>query len=98
MMTIFVFSRWTIFLDYAPLGEDSHIAPPYTNMGETLFDISSLGHYLDDGGHLTSSSMIYIGTPFRCNLMEKYLTPHRDTKHIDHGLVHNAILQLLTIP
>ena len=34
------------FLDFAPLGEDTHIAPPYTKMGEALFDISSLGLYL----------------------------------------------------
>ena len=33
--------KWITFLDYAPLGEDSHIAPPYTKMGETLFRISS---------------------------------------------------------
>ena len=36
MMTIFVFSNWTTFLDCAPLGEDSQDAPPYTNMGEPL--------------------------------------------------------------
>ena len=28
--------KWTTFLDCALLGEDSHIAPPYTNMEEAL--------------------------------------------------------------
>ena len=56
-MTILAFSSWTTFLDCAPLGEDSHIAPPYTNMGEALFGISSLGHSLDDDHHMTLSSM-----------------------------------------
>ena len=48
MMMIFVFSSWTTLLDCAPLGEDLLIAPPYTNMGEELFGIYSLGLYLDD--------------------------------------------------
>ena len=30
-------------LDCASLGENSHVAPPYTNMGEALFGISSHG-------------------------------------------------------
>ena len=75
MMTVLTNSRWTTFLDCAPLDEDSHIVPPYTNMGETLFDMSSLGHYLDDDHHETPSSMGYIGSPFRYMLMEKYLNP-----------------------
>ena len=35
--------KTTTFLDCTSLGEESHVAPPYTNMGEALFSISSLG-------------------------------------------------------
>ena len=94
MKTIFISSRQTTFLDCASLDEDSHVAPPYTNMGEKLFGISSLGHYLEDDHHDTPSSMGYMWSPFCCMLMGKYLTPHRDTKHIDNGLVHKAILTI----
>ena len=52
MMTILTFSSWTTFLGRTSLGEDSHIAPPYTNMGEALFEVSSLGHYLQIGGKI----------------------------------------------
>ena len=41
--TIFISSRRTTFLDCALLGEALQIAPPYTNMGEALFGISSHG-------------------------------------------------------
>ena len=71
MMMVLTFSSWTTFLDYTPLGEDSHIAPPYTKMGEALFVISSLSPYHDDDHLKTASSMGYIGSPFRCMLMEK---------------------------
>ena len=37
------------------LDEDSHIAPPYTNMGEPLLDISSLERYLQIGLQASSS-------------------------------------------
>ena len=71
-MTIFISSRRTTFLDCASLGEDSHDAPPYTKMGEALFDISSHGLYLDDH-HVTPSSMSHIGSFTSFMLMEKYL-------------------------
>ena len=50
-MTILTYLSWTTFLDCALLGEDSHIYLPYTNMGEALFNISSIGLYLDDDHH-----------------------------------------------
>ena len=53
--------KWITFLDCAPLGEDTHIAPPYTKMGEAFFDISSHGLYLDDH-HVTPSTMDNIGS------------------------------------
>ena len=52
-------------------GEDSHVAPPYTKMGEAHFEKSSIGLYLDDDHHVMPSSMGYIGYPIRCMLMEK---------------------------
>ena len=53
------------FLDCAPLGEASHIAPPYTKMGETLFRISSqaLILYVD---HLALSLDQHIVFLFTC--------------------------------
>ena len=44
--------KWTTFLDYASLDEDSHVAPPYTNVGEPLIGTSSLDQYLHMGGKL----------------------------------------------
>ena len=41
--------KWTTFLDYASLDEDSHVAPPYSNVGEPLIGTSSLDHYLQMG-------------------------------------------------
>ena len=63
-------------------------------MGEALFGISSLGHYLDDDHHMTPSFMSHIRSSTCCMLMETNLTPHKNTKHIDHGLVHKAILTI----
>ena len=91
-------------------GEDSHVAPPYTKMGEApqrqifTWPLSSNGwqapsiwHLLVDHlklapHHLTPSFMSYTRSSFWCKLMTRHLTQHRDTKHIDHGLVHKAIL------
>ena len=103
-MTIFTLSSWTTFLGCVPLGEDSHIAPPCTNKGEALFGISSLSHYLDDDHHDTPSSMGYIRDAILHGIHRislslhahgKYLTSHRDTKHIDHVLVHKDILTIV---
>ena len=44
--------KWTTFLDCALLGEDSHFAPPYTTIGETILAASSLDHYLKMGDKL----------------------------------------------
>ena len=44
--------KWTTFLDYALLDEDSHVAPPYTSVGEPLIGTSSLDQYLHMGGKL----------------------------------------------
>ena len=46
---------------------------------------------LDDDHHLTSSSTGYMRSPFWCKPMGRYLTQHRDSTHIYHGLVHKAI-------
>ena len=110
MKTIFNSSRRTTFLHCASLGEDSHMAPPYTKMGEAsqrqifTWPLSSNGwqdpsiwHLLVDHlelepHHLTPSFMSYTRSSFWCKLMTRHLTQHRYTKHIDHGLVHKAIL------
>ena len=42
--------KWTTFLDYASLDEDSQVAPPYSNVGEPLIGTSSLDQYLQMGG------------------------------------------------
>ena len=42
--------------------------------------------------------MGYMELPFWCKPMERYLTPHSNAKHIDHGLVYKALLARLTIP
>ena len=44
--------KWTTFLDYASLDEDSHVAPPYSNVGKPLIGTSSLDQYLQMGGKL----------------------------------------------
>ena len=87
-MTIFVFSRWTTFLDCAPLGEDLQRAPPYTKMGEALFDISSLGLYLDDDHHMTPSSM---GIPWDHTIPHGFLALSVDHLVLSRCLAHNPL-------
>ena len=53
---------------------------------------------LDDDHHLTSSSTGYMRSPFWCKPMGRYLTQHRDSTHIYHGLVHKAIWTIVTVP
>ena len=49
-MTILPLSSWNTFPEFALLGEDTKIAPPYATMGEALLSPSSLGHKLQKGG------------------------------------------------
>ena len=41
--------KWITYLDCASLGEDSHIAPPYSTMGENILGTSSHDHFLQMG-------------------------------------------------